>query len=63
MTTDQMINIGLALIGALSLRMISNIEKAIVNMGESIEKLNTNVAVVVERVDSHERRINNLEKH
>ena len=61
MTPETVLQVGLALIGAMSLRLFSNIEKSLDRLTVSVESLNSNMAVIVERVDSHEKRIDRLE--
>lgn len=56
------IQVGLALMGAMAIRLFSNVEKSLDRLTVSVEALNANMAVIVERVDSHEKRIDRLEK-
>lgn len=57
MTHDQMFQVALASGGAFGSAIIALLWKLVSNIVE----LNRKIAVIVERVDSHERRIDRLE--
>lgn len=61
MSTDQIIQIGLGVLGFLLVGLLSRIDRSLDRLTDSVEVLNKNVAVIVERVDSHEKRIDKLE--
>ncbi len=58
MSADQLIAWGFqtVAVGAVGLALLE-----LRRMRESVEKLNVNVAVVIEKTDNHERRITRLE--
>lgn len=41
---------------------LKDVTESVRDMADSVKELNTNVAVIVERVDGHEKRITRLEK-
>lgn len=57
MDRGQWIQIGFSMAGAVSTVALSLLWR----MVRSIEELNTKMAVILERVDSHEKRIDKLE--
>ena len=58
MTNDQVFQIGLALLSAFGSAIIALLWKLVQNIIE----LNSKMTLIVERVDSHEKRIDKLEK-
>lgn len=62
MSIDQMIEMALCVIGCLALLLFNDMKRTIEKMSDSIESLNQKMAVICERVDSHEKRIDRLEK-
>jgi len=61
MSFDAMIQLGLAIMGFLSLTIFNDIRKSIDKLMTSVESLNEKMAVICERVDSHEKRISRIE--
>lgn len=65
MTLDQVLHqvvqSGIALIGCMALILFNDIKKTIERMSASLEALNQKMAVICERVDTHEKRIDRLE--
>lgn len=57
MTLSDWIQITLAIVGALGSIIAAALWKLVANIAE----LNKNIAVIVQRVDSHEKRIDRLE--
>lgn len=58
--TDVM-DLVFTLIGALTSVIFWRLSEDVRQMTESVKQLNMNVAVVIERVDTHEKRITRLE--
>lgn len=61
MSTDQIIQIVIGVLGFFLVGLLSRIDRSLDRLTDSVEVLNKNVAVIVERVDSHEKRIDKLE--
>ena len=58
----QLLLATLAAFGGLGLFVLSSIARDIREMSHSVANLNEKMAVIVERVDSHENRLKDLEK-
>ena len=52
----------LSVVGFICMLLMKEAVAILRELKESVEELNVNVAVVVERVDGHERRIGKLEE-
>ena len=59
----QLLLATLAAFGGLGLFVLSSIAHDIREMSHSVANLNEKMAVIVERVDSHENRLKDLEKN
>jgi len=62
MEPDLIMKLTLGIIGVLLIRMIDKMEKSIGRLTASAEQLNVKLAIVCERVDTHDKRITRLEK-
>lgn len=62
MSLDLALRIALSMSGFLIVFIAHKIDKSLDTLSRSVQNLNVNLAVVVEKVDSHEGRINKLEK-
>lgn len=57
MNIGDWIQIGIAMVGGLGSLIVLLLSKLVTNISD----LNKNIAVIVERVDSHEKRLDRLE--
>ena len=62
MHTELILQILLTSVGFLLVFNIQTASAHLEELKESVKDLNVKIAVVIERVDSHERRISNLEE-
>ena len=51
----------LAVVGFLLVYFVNQASGHLAELNQGVKELNVKIAVVIERVDSHERRISNLE--
>lgn len=61
MSIDQILNLILTALGSIALFILSDVVSQLRKMSESVSLLNERIAVVVEKLDSHEKRILKLE--
>jgi len=62
MSTDQIIQSVVALVGGLLVLVAKQAVQLLADLKRSIDELNVKIAVIIERVDSHEKRIARLEE-
>lgn len=59
---NQALELALGIIGSMTLIIGNRISKDIHKLTESVDTLNCRMATIIERVDSHEKRINKIEE-
>jgi uncharacterized protein YoxC len=62
MTIDQILQICISIIGFMIVFGINKISKDLHDIASSVDQLNYKMATIVERVDTHEKRINKIEE-
>lgn len=60
--TNQLLQMGFMVLGGLASTIFLRMAKDLDRLVSSVEALNTKIAVVIERLDQHEHRINKLEE-
>lgn len=61
MTIELVVQLALACVGTLLLGIGSRISSSLVELTESVKSLNIKMAVIVEKVETHEQRLSRLE--
>lgn len=62
MTTQEILQVALGTIGSMALYIGSRISQDLHKLTQSVERLNERMATIIERVDSHEKRISKIEE-
>ena len=63
MSTADFLQLALGIIGAMAVFIGSRISNDLNKMTTSVERLNERMATIIERVDSHEKRITKIEEN
>ncbi len=62
MSPEFILQICFAVIGALALSIFKGLAEDVKRLREGVSELNAKIAVIIQRIDSHERRISDLEE-
>jgi len=61
MDVQSLVQVLMSVLGCVGMLLLREVTQTLKEMKESVEELNINVAVIIEKVNSHEKRIAHLE--